>query len=63
MIEQGRLTLRSVVDSAIFLIAEDFLTKFFPTLVLESNNNDVSGLTAFSESLTDFFCITTGSRN
>ncbi|MFT7343700.1 MAG: hypothetical protein ACI9XP_000274 [Lentimonas sp.] len=65
MIEQGRLTLRSVVDSTIFLIAEDgdFLTKFFPTLVMELNNNDVSGLNALSESLTDFFCIATGSLN
>lgn len=65
MIEQGRLTLRSVVDSTIFVIAGDsaFLNKFFPVLVDELGNSDFSGLQALSASLTDFFCLATGSQN
>lgn len=65
MIETGRLTLRSVVDSTIFIIAGDtpFLTKFFPTLVNELNSGNTSGLAALSENLTDFFCVATGSKN
>lgn len=65
MIEKGRLTIRSVVDSTIFVIAADtdFLTKFFPVLVSELNSQNTSGLTALSKSLTDFFCVATGSKN
>lgn len=65
MIEQGRLTLRSVVDSTIFIIAGDgdFLQKFFPVLVSELGSNNTSGLEALSENLTDFFCAATGSNN
>lgn len=65
MIEKGRLTLRSVVDSTIFTIAADqqFLTTFFPVLVSELGNGNTSGLEALSENLTDFFCVATGSNN
>ncbi|MBU2020228.1 MAG: hypothetical protein KJ941_11340 [Bacteroidetes bacterium] len=67
MIESGRLTLRSVVDSTIFLIAADgeFLTKFFPVLVSELSESpaNTSGLAELSENLTDFFCAATGSKN
>ena len=65
MIESGRLTLRSVVDSTIILIASDgaFLTKFFPVLVEELGNEDYDGLSMLSENLTDFFCVALGSKN
>lgn len=65
MIEQGRLTLRSVVDSTIFTIAGDgdFLTTFFPVLVAELGSGNTSGLEDLSENLTDFFCVATGSNN
>lgn len=66
MIEAGRLTLRSVVDSTIFEIAGDqsgFFTTFFPVLIAELGNGQTQGLTELSENLTDFFCAATGSKN
>lgn len=64
MIQQGRLNLRSVVDSTIFVIAGDNrLTPFFPTLLGEVTSGDLSGFTALSKNLTDFFCVATGSED
>ena len=64
MIEQGRLTLRSVVDSSINVIAADAqLADYFTTLFTELGNNNTSGLTALSKNLTDFMCVATGSKN
>lgn len=63
-IEKGRLTLRAVVDSSIFVIAADTqLQKYFPTLFAELGAGNTTGLTALSENLTDFFCLATGSKN
>lgn len=63
MIEQGRLNLRSVVDSTIFIIAGDNrLTPFFPTLLGEVGSGQLSGFTALSKNLTDFFAVATGSE-
>ncbi len=64
MIEQGRLSLRSVVDSTIFVIAGDpVLQPYFTTLLTEVGSGDLSGFVALSEGLTDFFCVATGSEN
>lgn len=64
MIEQGRLTLRAVVDSSILVIAADTqLAKYFPTLFAELNMGNSSGLAALSENFTDFMCVATGSTN
>ncbi len=64
MIEQGRLTLRSVVDSSIFVIAADpEMTPFFGTLLSEVGTGDVSGLTILSDNFTDFLCAATGCTN
>jgi hypothetical protein len=64
MIEAGRLTLRSVVDSSIFVIAADpAMTAFFPVLLGEVGAGDLSGLVALSDSFTDFLCTATGSTN
>ncbi|HEX4888350.1 MAG TPA: group 1 truncated hemoglobin [Luteibaculaceae bacterium] len=64
MIETGRLTLRSVVDSAIFVIAGDTsMTRFFPVLLGEVGRGDLSGFNALSKSFTDFLCVATGSKN
>lgn len=64
MIEQGRLTLRSVVDSSIFVIAADpAMTPFFGTLLSEVGAGDLSGLTILSDNFTDFLCAATGSTN
>lgn len=64
MIEKGRLGIRSVVDSTIFVIAADTsLNKFFPTLLAEVTSGNLSGFTALSKNLTDFFCVATGAKN
>ena len=63
-IEQGRLGLRSVVDSSIFVIAADpVLQPYFTTLLTELGGGNTAGLAALSESLTDFFCVATGAEN
>ncbi len=64
MIEQGRLGIRSVVDSTIFVIAADTaLNKFFPVLLSEVTAGNLSGFAALSKNLTDFFCVATGAQN
>lgn len=64
MIEKGRLGLRSVVDSAIFVIAGDNkLNGFFTVLLAEVGNNNLTGFTALSKNLTDFFAVATGAKN
>lgn len=64
LIEQGRLGLRSVVDSTIFVIAgDDRLTPYFEALLTEVGDNDLTGFAALSMSLTDFFAAATGSEN
>jgi hypothetical protein len=64
MIEKGRLGLRSVVDSAIFVIAADpEINGFFQTLLAEVGSNDLTGFTVLSRNLTDFFCVATGAQH
>ena len=64
MIEAGRLTLRAVVDSSIFVIAADpQMAKYFPVLFAELGMSNTSGLTALSKNFTDFMCSATGSKN
>lgn len=63
-IQLGRLNLRSVVDSTIFVMAGDNrLTPFFPVLLNEVGNGNLSGFTVLSKNLTDFFCVATGSED
>ncbi len=62
MIEQGRLGLRSVVDSTIFVIAADpDLQPYFAPLLAEVTSGNTTGLGELSRSLTDFFSVATGS--
>lgn len=64
MIESGRLGIRTVVDSTIFVIAGDpALNGFFPTLLAEVGAGNLSGFQALETSLTDFFCVATGAKN
>ena len=64
MIEQGRLGLRSVVDSSIFVIAADpVLSPYFETLLMEVGDGNTTGLEQLSLSLTDFFSVATGAEN
>ncbi len=64
MIEKGRLGIRSVVDSAIFIIAADAsINKYFTVLLAEVTAGNLSGFSALSKNLTDFFCVATGAKN
>jgi len=64
MIEKGRLTLRSVVDSAIYVIAGDpVMTPYFGTLLAEVGANNTTGFAALSKNFTDFLCVATGAKN
>lgn len=64
MIEKGRLGLRSVVDSTIFVIAGDTaINGHFTVLLAEVTSGNLSGFSALSKNLTDFFCVATGARN
>jgi len=64
MIEQGRLGLRSVVDSTIFVIVgEGRILEYFTPLLAEVGAGNTTGLAALSKSLTDFFCVGTGATN
>lgn len=63
-IEKGRLGLRSVVDSTIFVIAGDAqLNGFFTVLLSEVTAGNTSGFQLLSKRLTDFFCVATGAKN
>ncbi len=64
MIEKGRLTLRSVVDSAIYVIAGDpTMTPYFGVLLGEVGANNTTGFAALSKNFTDFLCSATGAKN
>ena len=64
MIEKGRLGIRSVVDSTIFVIAADpAINAQFSVLLAEVTIGNLSGFSALSKSLTDFFCVATGAKN
>lgn len=64
MIEKGRLGLRSVVDSAIFVIAADSkINGYFQVLLGEVGSGNLTGFQALSKNLTDFFCVATGAKN
>jgi hypothetical protein len=64
MIEAGRLTLRSVVDSAIYVIAGDpTMTPYFGVLLGEVSASNTTGFAALSKNFTDFLCLATGSKN
>ncbi|MEO8760505.1 MAG: group 1 truncated hemoglobin [Bacteroidia bacterium] len=64
MIETGRLTLRSVVDSAIYVIAGDAqINGYFQVLLAEVGAGNTTGFSALSENFTDFLCTATGATN
>jgi hypothetical protein len=64
MIEKGRLGLRTVVDSAIFIIAVDSkINSYFTVLLSEVGQANLSGFQALSKNLTDFLCVATGAKD
>lgn len=64
MIEKGRLAIRNVVDSSIFVIAGDVqLQPYFTTLLSEVGAGNLSGFAALSETFTDLVAVSTGAKN
>jgi preprotein translocase subunit SecG len=64
MIEKGRLGIRSVVDSATFVIAADTsINSYFKVLLQEVSSGNLSGFNALSMTLTHFFCVATVAKN
>lgn len=63
-IEKGRLLIRSIVDSTIFVIAADpAINGQFSVLLSEVQNGNTSGFMALSKNLTDFVAAGTGAQN
>lgn len=65
-IEKGRLAVRSVIDSALYVIAADpAINGYFTVLLseLSANPQNLSGFTELQNNLTDFFCVGAGSTN
>ena len=64
MIEQGRLLIRNIIDSTIFVIAGDTaINGHFTTLLAEVSAGNLSGFQALSKNLTDFVAVGTGAKD
>jgi hypothetical protein len=64
MIEKGRLGIRNVIDSTIFVIAADpKINGHFTVLLSEVTHGNLSGYTSLSENLTTFVANATGAKN
>lgn len=63
-IEKGRLGIRSVIDSTIFVIAGDSrINGHFTVLLSEVTKGNLSGFTELSGNLTTFVAVATGAKN
>jgi hypothetical protein len=64
MIEKGRLGIRNVIDSTIFVIAADTrINGHFTVLLSEVTKGNFSGYTDLSENLTTFVANATGAKD
>jgi hypothetical protein len=64
MIEKGRLGIRNVIDSTIFVIAADArINGHFTILLSEVTKGNLSGFTDLSENLTTFVSGVTGAKD
>jgi len=64
MIEKGRLLIRNIIDSTIFVIAGDTaINGHFTTLLGEVKSGNLSGFQALSKNLTDFVAVGTGAKD
>jgi hypothetical protein len=64
MIEKGRLLIRNIVDSTIFVIAGDTaINGHFTTLLSEVGSGNLSGFQALSKNLTDFVAVACGAKD
>ncbi|MEO6819698.1 MAG: group 1 truncated hemoglobin [Ginsengibacter sp.] len=63
-IEAGRLLIRNIIDSTIFVIAADnSINGHFTTLLGEIGMGNLSGFQELSKNLTDFVAVGTGATN
>jgi len=63
-IEAGRLLIRNIIDSTIFVIAGDTaINGHFTTLLSEVGSGNLSGFQALSKNLTDFVAVATGAKD
>lgn len=63
-IEKGRLLIRSIIDSTIFVIAGDTaINGNFTVLLTEVGKNNLTGFMALSKNLTDFVAVNTGAKD
>lgn len=63
-IEAGRLLIRSIIDSTIFVIAADNrINGHFTVLLTEVGLSNLSGFQELSTNLTDFVAVGTGAKN
>jgi hypothetical protein len=63
-IENGRLLIRSIIDSIIFVIAGDTaLNGHFTVLLSEVGRNNLTGFMALSKNLTDFVAVNSGAKD
>jgi hypothetical protein len=64
MIEAGRLLIRNIIDSTIFVIAGDTaINGHFTVLLSEVGMGNLTGFEALSKNLTDFVAVGTGAKN
>lgn len=64
MIEKGRLGIRNVIDSTIFVIAADSrINGHFTVLLSEVTHGNLTGYTDLSENLTTFVAKATGAKD
>jgi len=60
-IQHGRLTIRDVIDSTIFVIAaDDSINRYFAVLLSEVGKGNLSGFDSLSRNLTDFVSVAAG---
>jgi hypothetical protein len=63
-IQAGRLTVRDVIDSTIFVIAaDDSINVYFTVLLSEVGAGNLSGFDSLSRNLTDFVSIAAGATS
>jgi hypothetical protein len=63
-IEKGRLLIRNIIDSTIFVIAaDDSINGHFTVLLSEVTAGNLTGFEALSKNLTDFVAVGTGAKD
>ena len=63
-IEKGRLLIRSIIDSTIFVVGADTaINGHFITLLTELGSGNLSGYQALSKNFTDFVSVATGAKD